>query len=315
MDYSEYELMQKAVDIVGTSEHPTNKVAAAIPGEFHGHACYSAATNFWPDIIKKKIGRDLKIGNASGTVHAETACIMEGRPHGKPIFVTDVPCPNCIKNMAEVGIRALYIDHKGFTKDFALRRGGHFDNMALRICEKANIGVYKIFRKEKRIETILERREGFFPVVEKPSCVSAVSKNVSRKKFLSLVEEEKEFYEGRPFALALEVHIGVIKYTISAEAHPCPGYTEQTIEQDDEKYSTILQPLNRVLMRAACNGFKIHPSYVYSSQVPTARELVDMVGMLGVTKLTIGDRTKCRDAGSMEALEQLVNAKIIKIMP
>jgi hypothetical protein len=30
MDYSEYELMQKAVDIVGTSEHPTNKVAATL---------------------------------------------------------------------------------------------------------------------------------------------------------------------------------------------------------------------------------------------------------------------------------------------
>ena len=230
------------------------------------------------------------------------------------MFVTDVPCPNCVKNMAEAGVRKLYIDHKGFTKDFALRRSGHFDNMALRICEKAGIAVYKIFRKEQRIETILEIPKGFSPVIEKPSCVSAIHKKQSRKKFLALVEEDKKFYEGRPFALALESHYGQIWHTISAEAHPCPGYTTETVEKGDEKYSTILQPLNRVIMRATRDSLKIHPNYIYSSQVPTARELVDMVGM-GLTKLTIGDRTKCRDPGGLEALEQLVNAQIIKIMP
>ena len=231
MDYSEYELMQKAVDIVGTSEHPTNKVAAVIAGQdLEGRPMVMARTNFWPAPIRRKIGLEVKIGNASGTVHAETACIMDARlANGTSLFVTDVPCPNCVKNMAEAGVRKLYIDHKGFTKDFALRRGGHFDNMALRICEKAGIAVYKIFRKEKRIETILEIPKGFSPVIEKPSCVSAIHKKQSRKKFLSLVEEEKKFYEGRPFALALEAHDGQICHTISPEAHPSPGYTTETV--------------------------------------------------------------------------------------
>ncbi|MCE7886809.1 MAG: deoxycytidylate deaminase [Alphaproteobacteria bacterium PRO2] len=317
-EMSEYELMQAAVDYVPKSEHPTNKVAAALGGlEYNGTPFSLVETNYWPKAIAKKIGRDIRIGNASGTVHAETACLLatigNGQANSTSMYVTDLPCPNCVKNMAESGVRKLYIDHKGFTKDFALRRGGHFENMSLRICEKANIGVYKIFRKEKRIETILEIQKGFSPVNIKPSCVSVVHKKLSRKKFRDLIEQEKEFYEGRPFAMALETSPGKIYNTISAEAHPCPGYTEQTIEQGDEKYSTILQPLNRVMMRAVRNGHMISPHYIYSSHVPTARELVDMVGMLGVTKLTIGDVTKSRDAGGLQALKQLVDAKIITI--
>lgn len=312
MDYSEYELMQMAVDIVGTSEHPTNKVAATLAYDFAGEPSYVlSCTNYWPEAIAEKIGREMRIGNASGTVHAETACLLNAsHTNGTSLYVTDVPCPNCVKNMAEAGVRALYIDHKGFTKDFALRRGGHFENMSLRICEKAGIAVYKIFRKEKRIETILEMRKGFSPVIENPSCLDIVpDKKMSRKIFLALVEKEKKFYEGRPFALALTKGGD---NTISAEAHPCPGYTAQTVEKEDEKYSTILQPLNRVILRASRDCLGINPDYIYSSQVPTARELVDMVAA-GLTKLTIGDRTKYRDAGSLEALEQLENAKIITI--
>jgi dCMP deaminase len=315
MDYSEYELMQKAVDIVGTSEHPTNKVAATLAYNFPGEPSYTlSCTNYWPEAIAEKIGRETRIGNASGTVHAETACLLHAsHTNGTSLYVTDVPCPNCVKNMAEAGVRALYIDHKGFTKDFALRRGGHFENMSLRICEKAGIAVYKIFRKERRIETILEIPKGFSPVIEKPSCITLIMEKSSRKKFLELVEEEQKFYEGQPFAMALE-KIWDRGNMISAVAHPCPGYTSETVEQGDEKYSVILQPMTRVILKAKRHCLGIDPDYVYSSQVPTARELVDMVGM-GLTKLTIGDRTKCRDAGGLEALEQLVNAEIIKIMP
>src|SRR5688572_3388790 len=139
MALSEYELMQQAVDIVQQSEHPTNKVSAAIAGlDVTGTPYAIAKTNYWPEDIKMRIGREARIGSASGTVHAETACLLAApRTENASVFVTDVPCPNCVKNMAEAGIKALYIDHKGFAKDFALRRGGHFESMSLRICEKA----------------------------------------------------------------------------------------------------------------------------------------------------------------------------------
>lgn len=308
MDVSAYELMQQAVDIVQQSEHPTNKVAAALAGPSFA----LSRTNYWPPAIAEKIGRESRIGNASGTVHAETACLLDAPvTEGASIYVTDVPCPNCVKNMAEAGVRAMYIDHKGFTKDFALRRGGHFDNMALRICEKAGIAVYKIFRKEKRIEPILKIAEGFTPIIEKPARVEKLDKKISKQEFLALAKNEKEKYAGRPFAFAVAQGSGDT-FTISAETHPCHGYTAQTLETGDEKYSTILQPVNRVMMTAGRHGLKIEPGFLYSSHVPTARELVDMVGT-GLTHIAIGDRAKSRDAGGSGALEQLTNAKIITI--
>ncbi|MGB4106469.1 MAG: deoxycytidylate deaminase [Alphaproteobacteria bacterium] len=313
MGVSEYDLMQQAVDIVGTSEHPTNKVAAALAGNDAGRPFAIARTNYWPPSIAEKIGREMKIGNSSGTVHAETACLLDApATEGATLFVTDVPCPNCVKNMAEAGVRAMYIDHKGFTKDFALRRGGHFDNMSLRICEKAGIAVYKIFRKEKRIEPILKIPEGFNPVIEKPARIAKLAKKPGREEFLTLAKTEKENYGSRPFAFAAATSAAGDTFTVSAETHPCPGYTAQTVEKGDEKYSTILQPVNRVMMTATRHGLRIEPGFLYSSRVPTARELVDMAGA-GLTRLAMGDRAKSRDSGSIEALEQLLNAQIMTI--
>jgi dCMP deaminase len=299
--------MQSAVDIVQRSEHPTNKVAAAIAGTEYA----LARTNYWPDEIKMRIGREARIGNASGTVHAETACLLAAPMTGKAsLFVTDVPCPNCVKNMAEAGIAALYIDHKGFAKDFALRRGGHFESMSLRICEKAGIDVFRIYRKDKRTDHILKIPENFKPIIEKPGRVAPFEGQISEESFRQILEGEKEAYGVRPFALALACDANGKAYTLSAETHPCPGYTAQTVERSDEKYSTILQPVNRLMMMAARHGLKIQPGYLYSSRVPTARELVDMVGAK-LTQLRIGDAAKGRDNGAMDAYRQLKDAGIL----
>lgn len=312
MTLSLYELMQSAVDIVQKSEHPANKVAAAIAGINAAGLEYALArTNYWPDEIKMRIGREARIGNASGTVHAETACLLAAPGTDKAaLFVTDLPCPNCVKNMAEAGIKALYIDHKGFAKDFALRRGGHFESMSLRICEKAGIDVFRIFRKDKRTDHILKIPENFRPVVEKPGRVSPFQGQISEKSFQHILEQEKKAYAARSFALALAEGADGKVYTLSAETHPCPGYTAQTVERGDEKYSTILQPVNRLMMMAARHGLKIRPGYLYSSRVPTARELVDMVGDK-LTYLRIGDSTRARDNGAMEAYRQLKDTGIL----
>lgn len=314
MAFSEFELMQKAVDIVSLSEHPTNKVSAAIAGkDSQGKEFHFARTNFWPEPIKTKIGSEMRIGNSSGTVHAETACLIDAPvTKGAAIFVTDVPCPNCVKNMAEAGIKALYIDHKGFTKDFALRRGGHFESMSLRICEKAGINIFRVYRKESRSEQILKISDGFSPVIEKPARVKALEDAPSKELFAKLIEQENAFYQGRPFAVAFaEGQLGK-SFIISAETHPCPGYTAQTLEKDDEKYSTILQPVNRVMMMAARTGLKINPRYLYSSRVPTSRELVDMIGA-GLSAVRIGDLKKARDNDALTAFDQLMEAGILSL--
>jgi dCMP deaminase len=312
MGLSEYQLMQSAVDIVPQSEHPANKVAATITGlDILGVEFALARTNYWPEPIKMRIGRDTRIGNASGTVHAETACLLSApMTHKAALFVTDVPCPNCVKNMAEAGITSLYIDHKGFAKDFALRRGGHFESMSLRICEKAGINVFRIYRKEKRSEHILKISENFTPVIEKPGRITPFEGDISGEVFRQVLEAEKKSYGTHPFALAIASAVDKNIYILSAETHPCPGYTMQTVERGDEKYSTILQPVHRLIMMAARYGLKIQPGYLFSSRVPTARELVDLVGA-GLTHLRIGDTGSARDNDALTAFKQLKDAGII----
>ncbi len=315
MTFDPYALMQTAVDIVQQSEHASNKVAAALAGtDAGGREFVVARTNFWPPAIREKIGADARIGSSSGTIHAETACLMEAPlSQGAALFVTDVPCPNCIKNMAEAGVRALYIDHKGFAKDFALRRGGHFNSMALRICEKAGIGITRVYRKERRTEDILKISAGFSPIIEKPARIAPLpGPPVGENDFLEMIGTDTAAYNGRPFALAIATNASGQSFLISAETHPCPGYTMQTVESGDEKYSTILQPVNRVMMMAARHGLKIDRACLYSSRVPTARELVDMVGA-GLTKIRIGDSKKARDNDALAALDTLVKAGILEL--
>ena len=176
MSQTIYNHMQAAVDIIAQSPHPTNKIAATLAGENFT----ISRTNHWPSAIDATLGRETKIGNASGTLHAETACILTAlhdghATQGADIFITGPPCPNCMKNMAESGIKALYIDHKGFDKDFAQRRGEDFENMSMRIAAKAGIDVYVIYRKEERFDVISQHRIGYKPSIENPARIETTN--------------------------------------------------------------------------------------------------------------------------------------------
>ncbi len=305
--------MQQAVDIVEGSEHPANKVAATLAGRDHdGREFAVSMTNYWPDAIKRTIGTETRIGNSSGTIHAETAVIIKAPvTENSAMFVTDLPCPNCVKNMVEAGVKNLSIDHKGFDKDFALRRSEDFEAMSLRLCEKSGISVYKIFRREQRTEVLLKTKTGFTPAIEKPARITPLAANPPMEDFKNFIEKEKGFYRDRPFALAVASSLLGKYFTIAAEAHACPGTSSQTPENGGEKYSPILQPVNRLMMAAERYGLKIVPGFLYSSRVPTARELVDMVGA-GLTVLAIGDTSQSRDEYGPEALRVLTEAGIVR---
>ena len=140
--------MQTAIDIAPRSPHPTNKIAAVLFGENESGMEFSVIrTNHWPNVIYENFGKDKKIGNSSGTIHAETACIVNSHhpTEGASICITDPFCPNCAKNIAEAGIKKIYIDQDGFDKDFFRRRGNEFtDSMSMQICERAGISVYAL---------------------------------------------------------------------------------------------------------------------------------------------------------------------------
>lgn len=293
--------MQAAVDIVQTSPHPRNKIAATLVCA-DGHAV--SRTNAWPQIIADKLGTEVRIGNASGTIHAETACILAANSPtaGASLFVTDPPCPNCVKNMAEAGITKIYIDHKGFEKDFSQRRGGDFRAMSLKVAEKAGISVYIVYRKDQRIETLQEPTTDYQPAEENPITVFTPSPPFGGEGW----------ERGKPFARVLATDAQNQTFLMIAEAHPVIGYTSQTLENPEGKYTFILEPINRLLMGAARCGLKVDPARLYSSRVPTARELINMIGA-GFDHIEIGNLQDSRDAHGLDALRTLRGAGILNV--
>lgn len=318
-ELSPFELMQAAVDIVNSSAHGINKVAATLAGTgFDGTPYAISRTNGWPGIIERLLGRDARIGDSSGTVHAETACILGALDAGYPtqgavIYITDPLCPNCAKNVAEAGIVAIYIDSKGFSKDFAERRGGHFRSMSLEICEKAGIAVYEINRKEKTIHRIYEPGERYLPPQDYPVEVLALPP----EGWQSLIAQRTEDAATHNFALApVTDREGKIR-VLYALPHLSMGYTNADPpnfhESADSKYSFIIGPTNRLLMYAARHGYALDKSAIYTARVPTARELVNLVGA-GVTHIAVGDTHASRDEGGLQAIEMLGKAGILTLL-
>jgi dCMP deaminase len=313
MIFNSFDEMQKAVDIVNTSPHPANKIAACLFGTDERGMAYSIArTNFWPQPIADKIGTTLRIGGASGTVHAETAVIFAGSyTNGASLCVTDPFCPNCAKNMAEAGIRTIYIDHKGFDKDFASRRGDEFLNLSMSICEKAGISVYEIRRKEQKLSPILEIPKSYRPAEENPVQVALFDKSPGRADFAALVRSARLPESGK-FAMALAADRNRKIFSLLALPHAAPGFGAEDAEKSDGKYSVVLEPLNRLLMNAPRRGLELLDGFVYCSQVPTAREQVNLAGA-GLSLIVIGNRHEARDEASLAALEMLTKAGILKV--
>ncbi len=310
-----YHMMQRAVDLVHSSPHPTNKIAATLCGtEYDGRDFAITKTNYWPGPIETNIGRDVKIGNSSGTVHAETACILHA-PCTKDalLFITDPPCPNCAKNVAEAGIKALYIDHKGFEKDFAQRRGDVFAAMSMRIFAAAGIPVYKLYRKEKRLENVLNIDTNYVPPLESPAELIPVKSQNTMSLFKKHILASANHFQQTPFALALAEHPGGDHIVFRTPSHPTVGYTHQDDLSKEGKYSFILQPLNRLLMAGKYYGLQLDPRFIYSSRIPTAREQINLIGA-GYQTLYIGQNQPPRDEYGPQAMKQLQNHHILNFL-
>lgn len=301
--------MQAAVDIVHSSEHPTNKIAAAI---FNEEARWQyACTNLWPDIIERTIGRDARIGNASGTIHAETACIFEAAfrhnhaTEGAAIAVTDPPCPNCVKNLAEAGIAQIYIDHKGFDKDFAKRRSGYFEDMSLRLAEKAGISTYEINRKDKTVIPISLAARHYHPADERPVLIEPA--DTPPPVFADNVKSAS--------ALCMPGTGKVVR--ITAPSHAAIGFQSRAdsyeINNPETKYSYIQEACNRLLMSAARHGFHIVDQEIWCSETPTNREQVNMIGA-GIKTLRIRRPDKSRDEHAQQGLQLIKEQKLMRVV-
>jgi deoxycytidylate deaminase len=298
--------MQATVDIVNTSPHPTNKIAACLFNEDY----IISKTNDWPEPIKTKLGTEQRIGNASGTVHAEVRAMFGSiiPTQNLSLCVTDPFCPNCAKNIAEAGIKTVYVDHKGFEKDFALRHGDEFQSMSLRIAEKAGMSVYKVERKEERITPIFVSPPDFIPAEDNPIKIRELSKGDTVQDWIS---KNRIIHERWGAAIARNNN-GEL-FGLFASCHPAIGYTHDMITNPSEgKYNFYLEPLNRILMASKRYGLTLDRSQLYMAQVPTSRELVNFVAA-GFDYLKIGDQTKARDEEALMAISLLQQSHIIKV--
>jgi deoxycytidylate deaminase len=315
-----YDLMQRAVDVVGSSAHETSKVAATLAGRDPVHGFFSLSrTNYWPGLVEARLGREARVGSSSSSVHSEVAVVLHApyATQGAMLYVTDPFCPNCAKNIVEAGVRAVYIDHKGFDKDWAQRRNADFVEMSLAIMRHAGVSVFKIYRKERRIEPLFTPPEGYVPPQDRPLEKKEVA-TFSPADFPNLVAGVVHDGAQDGFGVAVARDESGRIYVLSARAHLSIGYSgardPDILTRREGKYSYVIGPMNRILMGAARHGLRLDPQAIFSAVVPSSRELVNLAGA-GITRLQVGDLTRGRDPDSLEAMATLRDTEIMDFIP
>ena len=300
------EAMQAAVDIVGQSPHPTNKIAASL---FNDRTLITR-TNDYPSAILKNIGTETRIGNSSGSVHAEVNAILEFpmATHDASLCITDPFCPNCAKNIAEAGIKNIYIDHKGFEKDFFIRNDDEFEHMSLRIIARAGINVYKVERKENHITPIHLAPDDFRVIEDNPIKIREIGEHCTIKDW----NNKNRIIHPR-WGSAIARNDDGESFGMIASAHPAIGYSKEIVPTAlTGKYNFYTEPLNRLLMGAKRYGLMLDPAQIYMAQVPTAREFVNFIAA-GFNHLIIEDITHGRDDDSIRALALLQKYNVIRL--
>ena len=317
MSFQPFEEMQKAVDIVNDSPHPVNKIAATIFGyDRQGRDFSISRTNYWPELIEARLGKDTDIGDSSGTIHAETACILTAPvTEDASLCVTDPLCPNCAKNIAEAGIKNIYIDHKGFTKEFSSRRGAAFENMSMQICERAGVAVHQLWRKEQRIEPIIQFKGQYIPVQDSPLDYERLYGVINRPFFVDFVEKMRRRHHGRRFACAIgRDRVSGNVYSLSARSHPVIGYSmasdAQLLRDPENKYTYMLEPINRLLMGSARIGVKLIDGMIFCTNIPTSREQVNLIGA-SITRVYVEHPNKALDESAIQAKRTVTNARML----
>jgi deoxycytidylate deaminase len=300
------EAMQAAVDIVDESPHPTNKIAASLFNE----RTLISRTNDWPESIRAKIGTEQRIGNSSGTVHAEVRAILSFPlpTQNTSLCITDPFCPNCAKNIAEAGIKNIYIDHKGFEKDFFKRNDDEFAEMSLRIAARAGINVFKVERKLNRITPIHLVPDDFIVIEDNPIKIREISPQCNIQDW----NEKNRIIHPR-WGSAIAMNDDNECFGMIASSHPAIGYSKHMLTHDYEgKYNFYTEPLNRLLMGAKRYGLILDPAQIYMAQVPTAREFVNFIAA-GFEQIMIGDTSHGRDADSLKALSLLLKHNLMRV--
>ncbi len=264
-EFDHFSAMQEAVRQAQSSLHPSNKIGAAL---WRDHDLIVSAPNVWLDALVPFESYE-KIGNASPTIHAEVYAALLALKQGQALdgarlYVTDPPCPNCIKMMICAGVREIYIDLKGFEKDWYQRRSADFKMLSLELAEQAGVSVYRLIR-DKAAQTVkLERLN---------APLGAETDRVVQLTLQEKTELLAHLSQSQAVMCAIEVP-GQGYRIYSDQCYQARGY-----EEHEDKYDPVLRSLNRLFMDVARDGYALAGQVIYCNGVPTSRELVNFIGL------------------------------------
>ncbi len=318
MPANPFKKMEKALEIESKSTHPVHKVGALLCGQDIGKSNFERGhANFWPTPLAEKFAPDEKLGNASTTVHAEIAVILNAPgTEGADLYVTDLPCPNCAKSIAEARIGTVYIDSHAHETPLGKKMEPYFTGISRPLLEYAGVNLLEMNREKRTIQPWVEISESAVIPVEKPVEMTLIGKkDMSAEKFEKLIAHAKDRYGEEPFVVGFaHTRLGSCA-ALTVRPHRAIGLDEEKAAHLApllEKYSLILQPLDRALITSAHYGLTIEPEFLFSAHVPTAREFVNLIGA-GIMSLRIGDVTKGRDEWSLRALAQVRERGILEV--
>lgn len=310
--------MEKALEIESQSRHPVHQVGALLCGQDTGKAPFEIGhANFWPPALAENFAPDEKLGNASTTVHAEIAVLLNAPgTEGAELYVTDLPCPNCAKAIAEARIGSVFIDSHAHETPLGVKMEPYFSGISRPLLEYAGVNLFELNRKERTVKPLIEVSESAVIPIEKPVEMTLIGRNeMTEEKFEELIESAQDRFPGEAFVVCFaHTRLGS-RTALTVRPHRTIGIDEEKAGRLApllEKYNLTLQPLNRALITAARYGLSIDPEFLYSSRVPTAREFVNLIGA-EITALRLGDRTTSRDEWGLKALGQLEEKGVLQV--
>jgi len=309
MTITPFQGMQHAVDIVNNSEHNKNKIASCL---FKGDD-YTARTNHRPDVLKSKCTADLRVGKASQFIHSETACIFEADfpTEGAQLCITDPMCPNCAKAICEAGITHVYIDHKGLDKDFAKRRGNDYESLSLLMLEKSGVAVSILYRKENRIEPLIEP-----PISTRKAGAQGIeffdwNNDLTLRDYLQKFRNRQAHTAWSIAKINENGHaLGIIVFEELTQGLTPRDYADN--RNISVKYRLPVDPLNRLLFFTKRKMFGIENAELAVNLAPSSRALVNACGY-GIKNITVGEDKPDHDELSHIAAQFLQENGVLRI--
>lgn len=349
-------------DLSQQSDNAQYRIAAKLHGATPHNAIISyGQSNIQLSALADIPDKPASLGGVSDTIHAETAVIMgAGYSNHADLYVTDPLCPNCMKNMIAAGIARIFIDANGFDKIWYQRRAVYFDHISVPMAKKAGVEIYRvdvdaqcahildysIDGKAGNAASLIqsapislshitpfsfEEYHGISDKMQDDVLVYHAGLDQGTVMFDDLIDHYQANYPDQPFAFAVGrdldgnavvIHMGETYPNGFDTQKDAALLTQMRKYNQGQKYRMRLDPVTRLLMGASRFGVSLRGAALYSSAVPSARCLINVVGY-GMKQIHIGSMTAdltsnmshpTRHQNNLKALETLKEYGVLAVI-